>query len=99
MIKIQEEFDCKVKEDPTMDTRTKRTMTIIIVAILLCVSSFLFAERVISSQTIVVHGYIAERTNVSFTETGDLLFTSNTPGAVLSVVELSGATLLSVVAR
>ncbi len=82
-----------------MNTRTKRTMAIIIAVILLCVSSVLFAERVVSSQTIVVHGYIAERTSVSFTETGDLLFTSNTPGAIVSVVELSGATLLSVVAR
>ena len=83
-----------------MNTRTKRTMAIIIIAvILLCVTSVLFAERVVSSQTIVVHGFIAERTNVSISETGELLFTSNTPGAILSVIELNGATLLSVVAR
>jgi hypothetical protein len=77
----------------------KLVATIIMIVLLLTVSSVLFAERVVSSQTLVIHAYIPPRTTVSFTEYGELLFTSNSPNAILSVVELSDATLLSVVAR
>jgi len=73
--------------------------TIIMIVLLLSVSSVLFAERVVSSQTLVIHAYIPPRISVSFSESGELLFTSNTPGTILSVIEQGGATILSVVAR
>jgi hypothetical protein len=81
-------------------TRTYKTLvTIILIALLLCVSSVIFAERVISSQTLVVHAYIPARTTVAFDTAGNLLFTTNSTNVSLSVVETSTATLLNVIAR
>ena len=77
----------------------KTALTIILVVILLSVSSLLFGERVVSSQTLVVHAYIPPRTTVAFDDTGNLLFTSNATNVFLSVVETGSATLLNVVAR
>ncbi len=81
-------------------TRTYKTLvTIILIALLLCVSSVIFAERVVSSQTLVVHAYIPARTTVAFDTAGNLLFTTNSTNVSLSVVETSTATLLNVIAR
>jgi len=81
-------------------TRTAKTLvTIILIALLLCVSSVIFAERVVSSQTLVVHAYIPARTTVAFDTAGNLLFTSNSTSVSLSVVETATATLLNVTAR
>ncbi len=80
-------------------TKRKLVAAIIMIVLLLSVSSILFAERVVSSQTLVINAYIPPRTSVSFTESGELLFTSNSLGAKLLVIERGDATLLSVVAR
>jgi hypothetical protein len=81
-------------------TRTSKTLvTIILIALLLFVSSVIFAERVVSSQTLVVHAYIPPRTTVAFDNAGNLLFTSNATNVSLSVVETGSATLLNVTAR
>ena len=77
----------------------KAALTIILVVLLLSVSSLLFAERVISSQTLVVNAYIPPRTTVAFDTTGNLLFTSNASNVSLFVIETGSATLLNVVAR
>ncbi len=70
-------------------------MTIILIALLLCISSVIFAERVVSSQTLVVHAYIPARTTVAFDTAGNLLFTTNSTNISISVVETSTATLLT----
>ena len=81
-------------------TKTSKTLvTIILIALLLCVSSVLFAERVVSSQTLVVRAYIPARTTIAFDTAGNLLFTSNSTSVSLSVVETASATLLNVTAR
>jgi hypothetical protein len=81
-------------------TKAKKIVTIIIlIALLLCVPSVLFAERVVSSQTLVITAYIPPRTNVAFDSAGKLLFTSNSTNVILSVVETGSATLLNVIAR
>jgi len=81
-------------------TKTSKTLvTIILIALLLCVSSVLFAERVVSPQTLVVRAYIPARTTVAFDTAGNLLFTSISTSGSLSVVETATATLLNVTAR
>jgi hypothetical protein len=59
----------------------------------------LLGARTVASETLTIHAYIPERTTVSFSEHGELLFTSNNPAASLAVAYLQESTLLSVIAR
>ena len=55
--------------------------------------------RVVASDTIVIHAYIPERTTVSYSDSGEIFFSSNVPSAVVDVSYMGDATMLSVVAR
>jgi hypothetical protein len=55
--------------------------------------------RVVASETIVIRAFIPERTTVSYSEAGEVFFSSNVPSALVDVSYMSDATLLSVIAR
>lgn len=81
-----------------MTLRKRRTAVITLLILLLCLTS-LGATRVVSSQTLVVQGYIPPRTTVSITEDGQVLLTTNSREAYTEVMHVAHATILSVVAR
>lgn len=70
-----------------------------LVVFLLVLGMSVLGARTIASETLTIYAYIPERTVVSFTEAGELQFSSNNPSAALQVAYLQEATLLSVIAR
>lgn len=69
-----------------------------LVLLLAVLGMFSLQARVVATETLTIHAYIPQRTSVSFTETGDVLFTSNVPTAQVAVAEFDTSTLLSVTA-
>lgn len=77
--------------------RIIKSITLILLILVLGMSAI--HARVVASETLKIYAYIPERTMVSFSETGELLFNSNVPSAQLGISYLSDTTLLSVIAR
>lgn len=77
--------------------RFARMIALVLLAILLCASP-LGASRVIASETLTLYGYIPQKTTLSFSEAGDIFFSSNSPSASVDVTQLADATFLLVTA-
>ena len=77
--------------------RMHKLVTLMMLIMVLGMS--ILGARTVASETLTIHAYIPERTTVSFSEHGELLFTSNNPAASLAVAYLHENTLLSVIAR
>ncbi len=71
---------------------------IALVLLLAVLSMFSLQARVVASETLTIHAYIPSRTTVSFTENGDVAFSSNVPTAQVAVAQTDAVTLLSVTA-
>ena len=74
----------------------KRLLTLVLILVALGVSTL--GARVVASETLTIHAYIPPRTSVSFTEVGDVLYSSNVPTAQVAVVQTGAATVLSLTA-
>ena len=84
-----------------MAKTAKRFTTLATLIILLAVfaAAPLLATTTVSSQTLVIRVTIPERTTLSFSDAGDIMFTSNNPAALLNVQQNGASTLLSVTAK
>jgi hypothetical protein len=85
-----------MEEKMTKGRLQKRLVALVLLLAVLGMSSL--QARVVATETLTIHAYIPQRTTVSFTETGEVSFSSNVPTAQVAVAEFDTSTLLSVTA-